>query len=398
MADKFWGIMTFVAIAATLMLPGYTAYIGSYVTLGISVLGLAIMGWTNRSVLSSHSLQAIHLALLLLAISVPFVYRSSADLMAPVLLLPMLAATGLAVIGTRARQPSPTVVASLALAGATIASVGGLIEHLAFGVARPGLGNNPIHYATLAVFAGSIALVGVSAGVERWRYVFLVGPLMGLSAAVLSGSRGPLVAGALMAIAGMTILGLSRWRDPIFRTLCFGLLLVGCLFAVGLLISDNSRLTRLADGAFDIFQMTGGKDDIRAALYASAVEVLRRSPWVGVGFGSLMTAAETMFPDLVPRYNLENLHADWANMGTMAGLLGLFAYALLLIAPLLLLIPARSRRDQSLVLLACLLSLGQVMLGLSNAMFGVLPQTVMFATMLGYLVARSHAREREELP
>jgi O-antigen ligase len=135
-----------------------------------------------------------------------------------------------------------------------------------------------------------------------------------------------------------------------------------------------------------IFQFTGGPDDIRAALYASAVEILKSSPIVGVGLGQVMPMAESLFPDLVPQFGLDNLHADWANFGAMAGGLGLLAWLLLLAAPLLLLLDAETRRQRPIALGAVLLTTGQLVLGISNATFGILPQTMIYAVALGYFL------------
>lgn len=138
-----------------------------------------------------------------------------------------------------------------------------------------------------------------------------------------------------------------------------------------------------------IFRFTGGSDDIRAALYASAIEILRTSPIVGVGLGQIMVVAETLFPNLVVGTGLENLHADWANFAAMAGILGLLAWLLLLAAPLLLLLDHRARQDRPIVLGAILLTTGQFTLGVSNATFGILPQTVIYAVGLAYFLVRA---------
>jgi O-antigen ligase len=139
----------------------------------------------------------------------------------------------------------------------------------------------------------------------------------------------------------------------------------------------------------DIFCFTGGSDDIRAALYASALEILKTSPLVGVGLGQIMLTAETMFPNLVVGTRLENLHADWANFVAMGGTLGLLAWLQLLAAPLLLLVDRRARDDRPIVLGAILLATGQFSLGVSNATFGILPQTVIYAVALGYFLVRA---------
>lgn len=156
-------------------------------------------------------------------------------------------------------------------------------------------------------------------------------------------------------------------------------------------------MTKLQTTATDIFLFTGGSDDIRAALYSSVVSVLRESPIFGVGYGQIMQAGRQLYPPQEQVFVLDNLHADWANFAVIAAGNGprrLAAAALcsssasLLSAPLLLLRSRAALPDRSIVLGALLLTTGQATLGVSNAMFGILPQSRVFPVSLGYLLAR----------
>jgi O-antigen ligase len=46
--------------------------------------------------------------------------------------------------------------------------------HFVLGIYRPGLGNNPIHFASLSAMSGCLAMVGVASGRSPWRYLFLL--------------------------------------------------------------------------------------------------------------------------------------------------------------------------------------------------------------------------------
>jgi hypothetical protein len=102
-----------------------------------------------------------------------------------------------------------------------------------------------------------------------------------------------------------------------------------------------------------------------------------------------MLAAQHLYPEQALVFKLDNLHADWANFVVMAGGVGLFAWLILLLSPLLLLMSPLARKDRALLLGAVLLTSGQAVLGISNAMFGVLPQTMVYAVVLGYFFART---------
>ncbi len=390
MLSRLASALLVISIAATMLPPGYPAYIGAYNALVAAILAFLVYGWRERAVFSHPTSLAILAAILLVGAVLPFVYRGPQDLLAPVLILPMLVTIALGLLARPARWvPSAGAFASVCLLGALIALVGGAYEHFVLGLYRPGLGNNPIHYATLAAMSGCLAMVGVVSSNAPWRYLFLLGPVFGLGCAVIADSRGPMLGALAMSTVGVVTLTVWLWRDKLFRIAVLvsaGLAATAIVYLVG---SGNARVAGIVQSGLDIFRFTGGTDDIRAALYASAIEILTTSPLVGVGLGQIMVVAQTRFPELVAGKGLENLHADWANFAAMAGALGLLAWLLLLAAPLLLLLDRRARQDRPVVLGAILLTTGQFALGVSNATFGILPQTVIYAVALGYFLVRA---------
>ena len=393
MPSNLAGPLLMTAIAATILPPGYPAYIGAYVALVAAILALLVYGWRERAVFLHPVSLAILAAILLVSGPLLFVHGGPQDLLAPVLILPMLTSIALGLLARRASGvPSPSVFALICLIGALMALIGGAYEHFALGVYRPGLGNNPIHYATLAAMSGCLALIGVISSNSQWRYVFLLGPVFGFSSAVIADSRGPMMGALAMSVVGVLMLTVWLWRERLFRfavLVSAGIVVGVTAYLVG---SGNARVAGILQSGLDIFRFTGGSDDIRAALYASAIEILRTSPIVGVGLGQIMVTAEAMFPGLVAGSGLENLHADWANFAAMAGAMGLLAWLLLLAAPLLLLLDHGARQDRPIVLGAIVLTTGQFTLGVSNATFGILPQTVIYAVALGYLLAWTRRR------
>ena len=390
MKSSFASALLLIALAGTILPPGYPAYVGSYVALGACLLSFFFFGWRERSGLCHPISLAIFAAIALVGLSVPFVYRSPQDVLAPVLLLPMLSTIALGLLARPARfVPGSTVFASICLVASCVAIVAGAYESAVLGVYRSGLGNNPIHYASLAAMAGGLALVGVVGTQSAWRYVFLLGPAFGLGSAIIADSRGPMLGAGTIAAAGLFLLTIWLWRETLFRHLMLGALLISGAVGTLLFGSGNSRVAGIFHSALNIFRFTGGSDDIRALLYTSALEVLRRSPVVGGGLGQIMHTAQELFPNRPEPFWLEDLHADWANFAAMAGGLGLLAWLLLLVAPLLLLVDKRSRQDRPIVLGVLVLSIGQLVLGISNATFGILPQTMIYAVALGYFLVRA---------
>lgn len=383
-------ILLIIAVIATILPPGHHAYIGSYITLVAALLAVAIYGWRERAVFSDPASCAILVAIALVAATIPFVYHSPQDLTAPILLLPMLTTIAFGLLARPAKSvPSPTIFATLCLAAVLIALIGGAYERFTLGIYRPGLGNNPIHYASLAAMAGSLSMIGAASGRSAWRYLFLLGPVFGLCCAVIADSRGPMLGALAMTAVGGLVLLAWLWHERLFRFAFLTIAALGTGGVVFLIESGNSRVAGLMNSALNIFRFTGGSDDIRAALYGSALEVLRTSPIVGVGLGQIMLTAQQLYPEQGEVFTLDNLHADWANFAAMAGGMGLVAYFMLVMAPLLLLLDHRARADRPVVIGAILLVTGQITLGISNAMFGILPQTMIYAVSTGYLFVRT---------
>ncbi len=402
MPSSLASALLMIAVVAMILLPGYPAYVGAYVALVAALLALLVFGWREREVFSHPTSLAILGAILLVGGATPFVYRGPQDLLAAVLILPMLTTMALGALAGPARWvPSPTVFALICLLGSLVALIGGGYEHFVQGIYRPGLGNNPIHYASLAAVSGCLAMTGVVSTKAPWRYLFLLGPVFALGCAVVADSRGPMLGALAMSAVGMLTLTVWLWRENQFRIavlVCTGIAVSAIVYLMG---TGNARVASILHSGLDIFRFTGGSDDIRAAMYVSAIEVLRASPLVGVGLGQIMVTAETMFPALFAGTGLENLHADWANFAAMAGAMGLLAWLLLLCSPLLMLLDRTARQDRVLVLGAVLLTTGQFTLGVSNATFGILPQTVLYAVTLGYFLMwarRQHEGGQPLLP
>lgn len=394
--SKLAGALALATIIAAILPPGYPAYIGAYAAIVLCALALLVFGVPEREGFRQPTSLATIAAIALVALTVPFTYRGDQDLLAPVFVLPMLCVPALGLLARPARWvPGFTLFAVICLVAAVVAFSGGVYERYVLGIYRPGMGNNPIHFASLAVMAGSLAMVGVAASAAPWRYIFLLGPILGLACAIIADSRGPMVGGAAMVAVGLSTLLIWYWREGLFRLAFLAAAAVGAGAAAYLVATGNTRVAGIIDNALNIFRFTGGSDDIRAALYHSALHALAQSPLYGIGLGQIMHPAQELFPQQGQVFSLDNLHADWANFATMSGGMGLLAYLLLIAAPLLLLLHRPARQQRPIVLGALLLSSGQLILGISNAMFGILPQTVIYAVALGYLLLQARRLDLE---
>jgi len=371
-----------------LVLPPVAAYIAVYVTMALMLVGLALPGTAAALRRQPWPHFAVGAAYLLVLASLPFVYRGPADLMAPLALLPVLFFPGVpSLLARLERGFSITTMASLCLAGAALGVGAGLVEMLVMQSLRIGVWNNPIHFASITMLLGFTALIGVPGNASPWRHLYLCGPLLGLGAAILSGSRGPMFAAGLMGVVSLPLLFIWSPQDR-RRLALLAALAIGGIAALSLLGLSRSASVIEAIGRILENGLAGAGDVIRSAMYETAIAAFRQSPLYGHGVGQMMQAAMAMATpeqrELMAGY--ENLHSDIANFAVFAGTLGLLAYGLLIAAPLTLLRSSRAIR-----LGAVILSTGFFALGLTNGMFGVLPQTVLYAMIFGCLTMLASA-------
>ena len=360
-------------LVAGLVFPGIAAYTAVYVTLAAMVLMLAKV---RRKHLRSPVAYGIFAALAAVLLSVLLNGAAGEDWTALLLVLPF--ALALPTAAALAATP-PRVLAALCLIGSLCALTIGLVDIFAYNANRAGGGNNPIHYASLAGMLGMVSLTGAVGSRDRRRFVFLLGPVAAFATAMLSGSRGPLMADCVMLAVALVIF----WPDRRFFVA-----LVAFPVAGGLVVAftgEGQRALILFMGVLS--ERTQSSDMQRVMMYSAALEMFTSSPLWGHGFAEFMDTARTLHP--IRDY--DNLHSDLANFASVAGVLGLVAYVGLVGGPLLALASPAARRDRSMVLLVLLVTSGNATMGLTNAIIGVLPQTTLFVLMLGYVLARERA-------
>lgn len=366
---------------------GTAPFVADYIVLAAGLVGLVLALASRDEVLRSWPSGLLLGVLVLVGLTIPFVYRSEMDLLPLAAFAPLLLAPGIAALLRRSPEwLSPYAFAMACLVGAVAASLVGLAEYAEVEGARAGAGNNPIHYGGIATMLGFMALTGTVAGRAPLRLLFLLGPAAALVAVLLSGSRGPLMAWvALAVVSAPLVLWWSR-RDPWL----LGVFALGAVSAVAVLLHSTENRAIEALGRF-VAALTSGEmgtsDVARSAMYHSAWQAFIDSPLVGQGYGQIMPFAQALHPEVPVLAQLDNYHSDIANFAAMSGIPGLLAYGFVILSPLVLLFSAPARANRGLVLGSLMLVVGYGALGLTNAMFGLLPQTMLFVLMLGYLMA-----------
>ncbi|MCZ4346758.1 O-antigen ligase family protein [Devosia neptuniae] len=298
---------------------------------------------------------------------------------------PILAIWPLIMLPRDTRQVDPEYIAMFSFIGTAGALAIALNEYLTTGVARAGASvANPIHFADVALLAGFLSLVGLIYVQSVWRYLFLSGPVLAALAATLSGTRGAVVALVLMAMIAVVLAGALR----IINLRIF--IAAGVVTAIALLIGfaaglgQTTGVQRVMLDIADVLQTglpTDASTAIRLSMYKGGVNAFMTSPIFGHGpFGFVDAAAAGMDAPLF--VGAPHLHNDILDFAASAGILGLIAYGLFMLAPLVevLRAPPSATRSGLLVVVSTLV-VGHFVMGLTNAMFGILTVTVYFAAV-----------------
>lgn len=340
------------------------------------------------------------LALVLLALAFFVATGSLAGALAVFYLAP-LGLVGPVTILLRAdgQMAAPDSIAIAALVGSLVGAAIGAFDWWTMGPTRAGAAvNNPIHFGAITLCLGFIALAGLYSK-HRWvRAAAVSGPLWGAIAAWLSGSRGPLVALPAMLVVALVILAcqfLPRRQAVAIAVATAAVALGGAAFLwqTGLIAQVpvvGMILAYLGGGA-----VLDGSTSERLAMYGAGASAFLHSPWFGYGFENLMTTAERYAPEGISFAGFDHLHSDLVDFAVIGGVVGVFSYLLVLVAgPVQALSGPRSGRRPA-VLLSVTLSVGYAVMGLTNAMIGILTQTMLFALILAILV---HLTTRDANP
>ncbi|HVY52422.1 MAG TPA: O-antigen ligase family protein, partial [Devosia sp.] len=285
-------------------------------------------------------------------------------------------------------------VALFSLAGAFIAFGIAVFQVVVQHLARAeGYGSNPIPSATVALFLGFFALLGVIVVRSVWRYVFLLGPIAGVATVFLGGSRGPLLAVPALVVVALFAL-------PFRRAVSIGVVVVLATIAGTAFALKPAALGRIEQLPNIMGQLLSGQEvdrnidrsaNIRYRILEGSLAAFRDSPWLGYGWYMKVPAVKERLKEPVgfgdPR--VAHLHSDILNLGVSAGIVGLIAYLTVLLAPIV--SAVRSPRDSQYrgrLFLAFSLSAGYLCCGAVNLLFGFEFMTTMYvcfaAIFIGY--------------
>lgn len=387
-------VLAWVALIIGLVMPTLapgTANIGTLVLMGIGLLWLLARGG-HRAILMQPAVWITLLAGAVLLLALIPTASSVQHIGAILILAPMwFVAAHSGLLRELAQRLTPSSIGCFALLGAASGAAVAATDVLVLGQDRGGgMVNNPIHHADITLVLGFVALVGVTSGSRR-SLVFLLGPVLALVTIWFSGSRGPLLAFApMLALGGGVLAVLLLPRRHAALVIGTGALVV-CLGSYGMVSSGAAG--RLA-GVTEIGAVfTGTSADASATerldMLHSATNAFWASPIHGHGIIDYTDVAESFQPAGKNYSSWGHLHNDLADFAVIGGSLGLLSYALLLLAPLIAAWKAQGRWRPAIIYLGTVTPVGYFVMGLTNAMIGILAQTTLYAVVLSLIATLS---------
>ena len=386
-------VLTALFLGATLALPYNGGYVLAYALMALTLVMVIMLAVARGkwSIGAAGWCFIVAFALIGLAFSVD----GEAQMMVNFLFL--IAFVPLSSWLSRYAQPdSAAVVSWVALTGTMLSAITAVNETIVLGNRRAeGWWSDPIWSAEAALILGFLALTAFPVMKSRWRFLLLLGPVVGLGIVALSGSRGPLVAAPVIALV-LVATTFRPWWKQIFSL--FAVVIIAGAVLLPFVPSAMKRVERT--GTVIVQLLTTGTIKERSAgarleFWKAGTKAFLARPLTGYGWNNRVDAAYEYLPDKGKAYESKgsslrgnhHLHADILDMGVSGGILGLLAYALMLLAPLL--GAWRSVRDSQYAARltgALVLTTGYAVCGLSYLMFGYEFHTTLYVCLVAIVL------------
>lgn len=324
------------------------------------------------------------------AIAFLFTSEEANDLLFAFNFLPLLLAVPLRwQLEKYAQVDSALLIGRLSLAGAGIAVIVGAVQVGMFGLERAGQPlMSTFHFADTAMLLGFTALVGLFAPGKRRHWIYLLGPVFGVLVALLSGTRGALIAAPVL---GFVALAFALAQAPARHrgvTLIVAVA-VAALSAILLFVAAKAGLTRALDG-FSVTQdvIAGGAVDQstqeRLTMLWGGWQAFLHAPLFGYGWLDMVPAILPYIPsDQIERMlTFRQLHNGLLSFAVGAGIPGIISFLILSVAPVIAVF--RTPRDAlfaSRLYLAVTLCVAYAVFQLTIIMIGFEFHTVQYAFM-----------------
>lgn len=288
-----------------------------------------------------------------------------------------------------AQTDGAVLIARLSMVGAGIAVIVAAVQVGVLGYERAGQPlMSTFHFADTAMLLGFTALAGVFAPGRHRRWIYLLGPVFGVLVALLSGTRGALIAAPVLgfvALAFALALAPARHRGV---TLVVAVA-VAVLSAILLFVAAKIGLTRALDG-FSVTQDVIAGEAVdqstqeRLTMLWGGWQAFLHAPLFGYGWLDMVPAILPYIPgnEAERMLTFRQLHNGLLSFAVGAGIPGIISFLILSVAPVIAVL--RTPRDElfvSRLYLAVTLCVAYAVFQLTIIMIGFEFHTVQYAFM-----------------
>lgn len=378
-------LAVFVLLAAYIA-GGAGSYVQMALALPLIVMVLFVPNWRSESAGNLSALAFVVLTALFVVNNPPGGddYVSALNFIFLLLLGPLVVA-----MSSGARTTNSVLVARLAGVSTLVALGWSAVQLYVYHINPDTVGGffaNRIQSAGMATILAFVATIGFVADKSRWRWLYLLPPVLDFGVVWLGASRGPLI--VYVALALFAALYFSR-RKVLTVAVLIGLFAAGSAILT-LFPSAFGRLGRLPAiimGALNGAHSDDNSGNVRLDLYKDGIRAFLRSPWVGYGWRGKAAATYPGDLKIIRIREHWHLHSDVLDFAVSGGLVGLLVYGLLIAAPIV--GAVRSEHDsqrQARILGTSMLAIGLLSYGLFNAAFGFEYFTTLYAVMTAVLL------------
>jgi O-antigen ligase len=387
----------YLILAALLVLScGLGAY-AAYLAMFTALIGLVVAfdAQTVLWLLRKTWLQMWILAFFLIATAFAVTAQTTKDVLYAFDFTQLLLALAVSLIFVAmSRQETPQhraiyLLSLMSLAGTIVAFSIALYGACALRVSRPsGLEMSTIHFAYFSIILGFLSLTVLFVDAHGLRRVVLLGPILGLLSAALTGTRGSVVVlAALLLVLLVFFLRFSTLsgQKKILAIACVPFVAIGVFLISYLLGASRTFLSLIG-----VAQVFGGDNaaDVSAALrvehLTAGAMAFMDAPLFGHGWVNQISSAWPYMTEFGKAAFVGErwayLHNEAMSLAVSAGVLGVFAYILIFAAPLVGL--AQLPRDNQFVARAygvLVVTTGIFAGGLTEVLFKYeLPKTFLF--------------------
>jgi O-antigen ligase len=381
-----YGALSVFVLFVTLLIPGFTGGLAPYIVDVVSLLVVIVVAIRGKLVDSYREPASLILLVAFVALTVCFAH----DMIYAVNFVPLLFAGPLGfMLASQARGNNSFTMALLSLAGAFVICAIGAVNAFLLGFDRGAGTNFPvITLSNTAMLLGYIAVAGLWNSTSRWRWICLLGPLLGIAIAIITGSRGPLL--GVLPLSVLAVVFVMR-ETRINRALVGGVIGIG---AVGLLVAGiafSGRVGALLEIARDLWggsEVADRTTSIRLKLYQAGYQAFLDSPWIGHGWANLMASIKPyLATDDLVWATLPQLHNDVMDFLVSAGVVGVAIYVLILASPMVgAMRSAKDNQHTTRVYGALVLLVGYAFAGLTDIMIGFEFHTTYFAALAAIIL------------